>query len=100
MTSLVSATGSFVLLCLPLTQRLEIITLHTFSSIWWRWGEKAVNFARIVVVSLWLYLVLFISISTPINRIPPFYAPTPVSTVFHEPFNRLMICAAVLVLDQ
>jgi hypothetical protein len=57
-----------------------IITLRTFSHLWCQ-RPYTLRFAWIVVVVLWLFLILFIAISTTIYEEPPFYAPTPVSPV-------------------
>jgi hypothetical protein len=54
-----------------------IITLHTFTFLLWPFRLYTLRFAWIIVGALWLYLILFIAISTSIHKDPPFYAPTP-----------------------
>jgi hypothetical protein len=59
---------------------LQIITLHTFATIWYSQGVKSLAFASILVGVQWLFLILFIAISSSIHNAPskPFYSPTPV----------------------
>lgn len=57
---------------------LQIITLHTFATIWWQRGVVKLSTAWILVGTLWLFLSLFIAISASVHDTPPFYYPTPV----------------------
>ena len=61
---------------------LQIITLHTFATIWWQRGVKKLKSAWILVGTLWLFLALFITISASVHHTPSFYYPTP---VWHYP---------------
>jgi hypothetical protein len=61
-----------------LTELAQIITLHTFDSLWRHGGVKSLKWARILVGAVWTFLLLTIGISTGVHIDPPFYAPTPV----------------------
>ncbi|KAJ6469331.1 hypothetical protein C8R45DRAFT_428778 [Mycena sanguinolenta] len=54
-----------------------IITLHTFDRIWRRRGVESLKLASLIVGTIWLFLILTVSISTAVHRSPSFYAPTP-----------------------
>ncbi|KAJ7232693.1 hypothetical protein C8J57DRAFT_172111 [Mycena rebaudengoi] len=54
-----------------------IITLHTFDSLWRHRGVRSLKLASILVGTVWIFLILMISISASIKHNPPFYAPTP-----------------------
>ncbi|KAJ7581011.1 hypothetical protein C8J56DRAFT_958806 [Mycena floridula] len=55
-----------------------IITLHTFYSLW-RGKPHGLSLlhTRIIVAAIWIFLILFVSISAAKHREPSFYAPTP-----------------------
>jgi len=52
-----------------------IITLHTFSAIWWGNGIRSLVVACILVGVLWFFLIPFVAISASVHS--GFYIPTP-----------------------
>jgi hypothetical protein len=65
---------------LSLIYTAQVIALHTFVAVWWDKGARALSTAKIIMIAVWLYNILFVTIGIAVNERNDYEVPVPVTT--------------------